>query len=109
MVTGTWSLCNLQVKNHTAPPPAKLRGYRWMNYTGLARQSIDRKAQYEAKAGGMNHDACTAQCGAPGQRELLHSSAATHHWSWPCTTLDGPSSLNPARVYSSICADERLV
>jgi hypothetical protein len=28
----------------------------WMYYTGLARQSTDRKALYEAKAGGMNHD-----------------------------------------------------
>ncbi len=28
---------------------------RWMHYTGLARQSMDRKAQYEAKASGMNH------------------------------------------------------
>jgi hypothetical protein len=28
----------------------------WMYYTGLARHGIDRKALYEAKAGGMNHD-----------------------------------------------------
>jgi hypothetical protein len=27
----------------------------WMDYTGLARQSISRKAQYEAKAGGLMH------------------------------------------------------
>jgi hypothetical protein len=32
----------------------------WMDYTGLARQS--RKALYEAKAGGMNHDAYTSHC-----------------------------------------------
>jgi hypothetical protein len=34
----------------------------WMYYTGLARQSISRKALYEAKAGGMNHDAYTSHC-----------------------------------------------
>ncbi len=34
----------------------------WMYYTGLARQSIDCKAQYEAKAGGMNHDVNTSHC-----------------------------------------------
>ncbi len=28
----------------------------WMDYTGLARQCTDRKALYEARAGGMNHD-----------------------------------------------------
>jgi hypothetical protein len=27
-----------------------------MYHTGLARQSTDRKALYEAKAGSMNHD-----------------------------------------------------
>jgi hypothetical protein len=34
----------------------------WMLYTGLARQSTDRKALYEAKAGGMNHDVCISHC-----------------------------------------------
>jgi hypothetical protein len=28
----------------------------WMDYTGLARQSMDRKPQYKAKAGGINPD-----------------------------------------------------
>jgi hypothetical protein len=30
--------------------------------TGLARQSTDRKALNEAKAGGMNHDVHTCHC-----------------------------------------------
>jgi hypothetical protein len=34
----------------------------WMYYTGLSRQSTRRKAQYDAKAGGMNHDADTSHC-----------------------------------------------
>jgi hypothetical protein len=34
----------------------------WVYYTGLARQSTDRKALYEAKAGGMNHDVYTSHC-----------------------------------------------
>jgi hypothetical protein len=34
----------------------------WMYYTGLARQSTDRKALYEAKAGGMNHEVYTSHC-----------------------------------------------
>jgi hypothetical protein len=33
-----------------------------MYYTGLARQNTSRKALYEAKAGGMNHDAHTSHC-----------------------------------------------
>jgi hypothetical protein len=31
----------------------------WMYCARLARQSKKRKAQYEAKAGGMNHEVCT--------------------------------------------------
>jgi 3'-phosphoadenosine 5'-phosphosulfate sulfotransferase (PAPS reductase)/FAD synthetase len=34
----------------------------WMYYTGLARQSKDRKALHEAKAGGMNHEVYTSHC-----------------------------------------------
>jgi hypothetical protein len=35
----------------------------FMHYTGLTRLSIQRKAQYEAKAGGMSHDySYTSHC-----------------------------------------------
>jgi hypothetical protein len=33
-----------------------------MHYTGLARQSTDRKALYKAKAGALNHDVYTSHC-----------------------------------------------
>jgi hypothetical protein len=51
----------------------------WMCYTGLARQSTTRKALYEAKAGGMNHDAYTSHSTmrVTGTKECMHVMHAT--------------------------------
>jgi hypothetical protein len=50
----------------------------WMDYTGLARQSTDRKALYEAKAGGMTHNVYTSHCTmrATGKRNQQEAKEA---------------------------------
>jgi hypothetical protein len=51
------------------PQPCHLQA-GWQYLTGLARQRICRKAQYEAKAGGMNHDVCVYVCVFVGSHQL---------------------------------------